>query len=534
MKRRRERAHKTGIFDRADAVLGLGLSQQSRRFVPGMTFELLHGVNLSVAGEFMKLALLNWFLNPNESGCVAKFVDLVRPPWNRNRVEATSSSIARFRFHTARGVTEMSVQSTLNAVGVVQVIVTLREVPPGNGAAMAAAKPDLGKVTKHFRRSEDSPSGAVALAAGRRSPPSPVKIYRNLGLMLGTVDKKGYQGLKKEPSVKAVNEAPQMSLIKPVAATVATAVKGPTWGIKRLQVDKLWAQGFIGTGVLIGHLDTGVDGKHPAFKGGAIAKFAEFDDLGELVPGAKAHDSDEHGTHTAGTIAGRPVKGSRFGVAPGAQLASAMVIEGGDIIARILGGMDWIIGEGARILSMSLGLRGFHAEFLPLMQAIRNRGILPVMAVGNEGPGTSRSPGNYDIVLSVGASDDQDEVADFSSSQTFIRPDDPLVPDLVGPGVDTLSSLPGGKFGEFSGTSMATPHIAGLAALLWQAKPGATVDEIEAAIFGSCTRPATMPEARANRGIPDAVEALAILQGSSSAGKAKKGEKRKSKVAKKK
>ena len=70
------------------------------------------------------------------------------------------------------------------------------------------------------------------------------------------------------------------------------------------------------------------------------------------------------------------MKGSVFGVAPGAQLASAMVIEGGDVIARILGGMDWIVGEGARILSMSLGLRGFHAEFLPLMQAIRNRGIL--------------------------------------------------------------------------------------------------------------------------------------------------------------
>jgi subtilisin len=430
----------------------------------------------------------------------------------------------------------MSVQSTLKAVGVVQVIVTLKGVQPGNGAALAAAKSDVGQVTKHFRRSQDSPSGAVALAAGRRTPPSPFKVYRNLGVILGTVDEKGYEGLRKEPAVKAVNEAPQISLIKPVAATLATAVKGPTWGIKRLKVDKLWAQGLTGTGVLVGHLDTGVDGKHPAFKGGAIASFAEFDDLGELVPGATAHDSDEHGTHTAGTIVGRPVRRSKFGIAPGAQLASAMVIEGGDVIARILGGMDWIIGEGARILSMSLGLRGFHTEFLPLMQAIRNRGILPVMAVGNEGPGTSRSPGNYDIVVSVGASDDQDEVADFSSSQTFVRPDDPLVPDMVGPGVDTLSALPGGQFGEFSGTSMATPHIAGLAALLWQAKPGASVDEIEAAIFGSCTRPATMPEARANRGIPNAVDALAILQGSPTAKGAKKGKtkSKKSKVAKKK
>ena len=407
----------------------------------------------------------------------------------------------------------MSVQTTLNAVGVAQVIVTLKNVPPGNGAALAAAGGDVQHVTRHFRRSEDSRPGAVAAATGRRKPPSPCKVYKNLGVILGTVDQKGYRGLKKDPSVKAVNEAPQISLIKPVAATLAAAAKGPTWGIKRLKVEKLWAQGLTGTGVLVGHLDTGVDAKHPAFKGGAIAKFAEFDDLGEIVPGAKAHDSDEHGTHTAATIAGRAVKGSVFGVAPGAQLASAMVIEGGDVIARILGGMDWIVGEGARILSMSLGLRGVHAEFLPLMQAIRNRGILPVIAVGNEGPGTSRSPGNYDLVLSVGASSDQDEVADFSSSQRFVRPGDPLVPDLVAPGVDTLSALPGGQFGEFSGSSMATPHIAGLAALLWQAKPGATVEEIEAAILKSCKRPGSMPAARANRGVPDAVAALALLQG---------------------
>jgi subtilisin len=155
------------------------------------------------------------------------------------------------------------------------------------------------------------------------------------------------------------------------------------------------------------------------------------------------------------------------------------------------------------------------------MQALRNRGILPVIAVGNEGPGTSRSPGNYDIVLSVGASDDRDRVADFSSSQKFARPVDPFVPDLVAPGVSVLSSLPGGKFGKLDGSSMATPHIAGLAALLWQAKPGATVDEIEAAIFSSCRLPSTMKKERANRGFPDAVVAHAKLMGGALKSRAK-------------
>ena len=83
----------------------------------------------------------------------------------------------------------------------------------------------------------------------------------------------------------------------------------------------------------------------------------------------------------------------------------------------------------------------------------------------------------------------------------------------MAPGVGVISCLPGKRYGEMNGTSMATPHIAGLAALLWQAKPTATVDQIETAIYQSCIRPATMPEARANRGVPDAVKALEALVG---------------------
>lgn len=420
----------------------------------------------------------------------------------------------------------MSVESTLDALGVAQVIVTLKSVPLGAGAAMTAASPAMSDVTRHFRTSEESQPGALAAAnAGRhaskaaleggkvQAPPA-CRVYNNLGLVLGTIDKEGLAGLKSDPEVDTINEAPHVSLIRPVSAEPAAAATGPTWGIKRLKVDQVWARGFTGKGVLVGHLDTGVDGKHPALKT-AIQAFAEFDAIGNEVQGAKPRDSDEHGTHTAGTICGRPVNGSKFGVAPGAKLASAMVIEGGDVIARILGGMDWIVGKGAKILSMSLGLRGFRNDFLPLMQAIRNRGILPVIAVGNEGPGTSRSPGNYDIVLSVGASDNTDRVASFSSSQRIVRTNDPRVPDIAAPGVDVLSAVPGNRFAMMDGSSMATPHIAGLAALLWEAKPGASAKQIEAAIFDSCTLPASMPASRANRGVPDAMKALSILLGTS-------------------
>ena len=161
---------------------------------------------------------------------------------------------------------------------------------------------------------------------------------------------------------------------------------------------------------------------------------------------------------------------------------------------------------------MSLGFRGFVDDFLPLTQRIRELGILPVFAIGNEGAGTSRSPGNYLEALSVGASDEEGRVPPFSSSQRFTRAKDPVVPDLVAPGTGVISAKPGGGYQEMDGTSMATPHVAGLAALLLQAAPSATPDRIEGAIFASCSRTAGMTVDRANRGIPAAVRALEALQ----------------------
>jgi subtilisin len=199
------------------------------------------------------------------------------------------------------------------------------------------------------------------------------------------------------------------------------------------------------------------------------------------------------------------------GMAPDAKLASAMVIEGGNAVARVLGGMDWAVGLRVQVLSMSLGFRGWWEDFIPIARILRRRQILPVFAVGNEGPGTSRSPGNYVQALSVGAMDKDKTVAWFSSSQLFVRRRDPLVPDLIGPGVGVTSAKPGGGWQDMDGTSMATPHIAGLAALLMSARPHASVGRIEKAIFDSCTLDPAQPPDRANRGLPDGVKALALL-----------------------
>src|SRR5207249_2598062 len=90
---------------------------------------------------------------------------------------------------------------------------------------------------------------------------------------------------------------------------------------------------------------------------------------------------------------------------------------------------------------------------------------------------------------------------------------DPIVPDLVAPGVDVVSAVPNGRYKMMSGTSMATPHIAGLAALLFEAKPGATVDEVERAILRSCALTPAMTTERAGLGLPNGPRALAVLTG---------------------
>jgi subtilisin family serine protease len=188
-----------------------------------------------------------------------------------------------------------------------------------------------------------------------------------------------------------------------------------------------------------------------------------------------------------------------------------MVIERGDAVARVLGGMDWALGLGARVLSLSLGFRGWWPDFLAITRVLRQKGLLPVFAVGNEYAGSSRSPGNYAEALSVGACGEDDRVADFSSSQRFDRKKDPVVPDLVAPGVGIVSARPGGGYQAMDGTSMATQHVAGLAALLLQAEPKARVSRLEKAILESCSLPRGMSRERGGRGIPSARKALEAL-----------------------
>lgn len=256
-----------------------------------------------------------------------------------------------------------------------------------------------------------------------------------------------------------------------------------SWGVRAVGALAAWgAYGARGAGVTVGVLDTGVDASHPDLAG-KIAGWAQFDGSGSPVAGSQPHDSDRHGTHVAGTIVGGNASGSWIGVAPEAKVAVAMVLNGasGGTDAQVLAGFDWAVEQGVDVLSLSLGgltlgpqtPSTYSQALITCLQA----GIPVVTAIGNDGAQTSGSPGNDPFAFSVGATDLRDEVAGFSGGRTHIVERsqflDPgllpfvyVKPDVSAPGVAVRSSVPGGTWASFNGTSMAAPHVTGALALL--------------------------------------------------------------------
>jgi subtilisin len=363
------------------------------------------------------------------------------------------------------------------------------------------------ELTEHF-----VPPGDPRLDGAVIAQPSKQMLHLPyLGVVHGIVDEHGLARLQDHDATHSIFHAPEPSRIQPLASNSAdTAPAGPTWGLQRLNAPALWARGYTGANIVVAHLDSGADSQHPVL-GGAIARYASFDASGHRVEVKGPYKGlDQHGTHTAGTIAGRPLDGGPVvGMAPNAELADATVVGGSDTVSRLLAGLDWSLGKGARVLNLSVGFPGWDDSFEAVIKTLREQQLLPVIAIGNEGPGHTRSPGNYAAALSVGATGEDDKVDPNSSSHA---PGGPAAgPAICAPGVNVWSSIPGGRFAKLDGTSMAAPHVAGLAALLFSARPDAAIDEIQQAILDSCSNPANEDAARIGAGIPDGEVALERL-----------------------
>jgi len=305
------------------------------------------------------------------------------------------------------------------------------------------------------------------------------------------------------PGVRRVYLNRAVRLNQPVATALSTPVNhGSNGALQHIGAPGLWAAGMRGQGIRIGHLDTGVDASHPDLRG-KISAFAAVSPEGLARP-TEPYDSSLHGTYTAGLLVAHNV-----GLAPDARLVSALVLPGGyGTLAQVLGGLDWVLEQNVQIISMSLGLEGTWYEFVPVIERMKQMGVLPVFAVGNSG-GTPASPGNMPDVLGVGASNAANQVASFSSrgEVRWAAPYHKVVtkPDLVAPGVDVLSTIPGGRYLAMSGTSVSAAIAAGGAALLMSG--GFKAEQVRQALLDSA-----LPLAGGGQGLIRLDAALAALR----------------------
>lgn len=254
-----------------------------------------------------------------------------------------------------------------------------------------------------------------------------------------------------------------------------------TWGLQAIRANLTH---LTGRGVKVAVLDTGVDITHPDLTGC-------IEDTMSFVVGESVEDGNGHGTHCIGTVAGpaKPQQGPRYGVACDARVLAGKVLSnrGSGTDGQILAGIAWAVSRGARVISMSLGAHVEPGELFPqtyeiLAKRALERGTVIVAAAGNDSnrpphiEPVSR-PANCPSILAVAALDKSLTPSIFSNGGINGQGGEI---NIAAPGRDVRSAAPGGKYQDLSGTSMATPHVAGVLALLAEANPNASATTLMA------------------------------------------------------
>jgi subtilisin family serine protease len=246
-------------------------------------------------------------------------------------------------------------------------------------------------------------------------------------------------------------------ILKKISAMKPDAVADPEqpWGIRRVNAEASWTtpRGQ-GQGAAVAIIDTGITRSHPDLAGLIIGGFNALD-----PKKPDAWDDDQgHGSHVAGTVAGKRDGKGVVGVAPMAKLYAVKVLDadGNGGYSSVIAGIEWAVKRGVKVANMSLGADEGSEALKRAVTAASKAGMTIVAAAGNGG-GPVGFPASYPETLAVGASDIKDGVAEFSSRGPEV--------DFIAPGVNVKSVKMEGGYEELSGTSMATPHVAGLAAL---------------------------------------------------------------------
>ncbi len=234
------------------------------------------------------------------------------------------------------------------------------------------------------------------------------------------------------------------------------------WGVNRIDADLAWATSK-GMGVKVAIIDTGIDKDHPDLaaniKGGA-----NFTLIKGSVDPNKWGDDNGHGTHVAGIIAAVDNSIGVIGVAPEAYLYGVKVLDrrGSGYLSDVISGIEWAINNGMQVINMSLGTASDIQALHDAVDAAARAGIIVVAAAGNSGDGNSSTneviyPAKYSSVIAVAATDSNDGVPTWSSSGAEV--------ELAAPGVSIRSTWNDNMYKTISGTSMATPHVAGVVVL---------------------------------------------------------------------
>ncbi len=260
-----------------------------------------------------------------------------------------------------------------------------------------------------------------------------------------------------------------------------------------IEAPRLWNEGLTGENVRIAIVDTGIDAEHPDFEG-RIAAVTDFTGQGPA-------DGNGHGTHCASIAAGSGVaSGATYrGVAPRATIYAAKVLrsDGQGMMSDVMAGVEWAVDQGAQVVSLSLGTTGpcdGTDALCETCEAAVQAGIVVCVAAGNDGPNsyTVGSPGCAPNVITIGACDNADHIMSFSSRGPTA--DGRVKPDILFPGADIVAARAKGtamgtvvdeSYTTASGTSMATPHAAGAAALLLQAQPDLKPLQVKARLMNT-------------------------------------------------